>query len=85
MDRALVSHDFPKRRLDDSCPYELRADTVSCAPGHSNDHLILAYVQQFDAARVVLEERIENVIDDLLHRFAHSRIMRNCAPKRKPS
>ncbi len=85
MDRALVSHDFPKRRLDDSGPNELRADTVSRAPGDPNDHLVLPHVQQLDAARVFFEERIEDVIDDLLHRFAHPRSMRNCAPKRKQS
>jgi hypothetical protein len=32
-----------------------------------------------------LEERIENVVDDLLHRFTHPRSMRNCASKRKQS
>ena len=68
----MVSHDLPKRRLDDSGSYKLRADAERRAPGHSDGHLVLAHVQQLDAARVALEERIENVIDDLLQRFAHT-------------
>jgi hypothetical protein len=82
---ALVPDDLAQSRLDDAGSDELRADAKCGSSSHSNDHFFLGHVQQLDAARVVLEERVENAIDDLLHRFTHPRSMRNCRPKRKQS
>ncbi len=83
MDGAVVPHDLSQGWLDDTGADELRADAERRAPRHSNEHLVLAHLQQLDAARVVLKERIENIVDDSLHRFTHPQSMRNCAAKRK--
>jgi len=85
VDCALVAHDLSQSRLDDPGSDELGADAIRCSSRHPHDHLVLVHSQQLDTARVALEEGIENLLDDPLHRFAHGWSMRNCAPKRKQS
>jgi len=82
--RAVVSDDLSQGRLDDAAANILRPDSEGRPACHSNDHLVFADLQQLNAARVLLKERIENVVDDSLHRLEHLPSMRNCCPGRKP-
>jgi AcrR family transcriptional regulator len=83
VDGALLPDDLSQRGLDDPGSNELGAHPVR-GPTRNADHdLFLARGYELDRACVVLEERTQNVINELLHRLAHGRSMENCASKRK--
>ena len=85
VNRAFVSDDLSQSGFDHSGSDELCAHSVRGAAGYANDHCILAHGYELDAARVVLEERTEDIVDQLLNRLTHGRSMENCVPKRKQS
>ncbi len=84
MNRGSISHDFSQRWLDDAGLNVLGAYPECGAASDTHHDLVFGDFDQFDAARIGVEQRVEHVVDESLHRFAHRPSLRNCLRACKP-
>lgn len=77
LNAATLTDHFSERRLDDASSDVFRTCAKSSATGDANDHLVVIHVDELDGARILFEQRIENLVDELLECLAHPQSMRN--------